>query len=75
MLYLTLYTHLHLIGFIKHKIATYTSLFGSGVITLITLLFIRVANQDALLGFRVQLPPFLLRHMHIRDATENSQVL
>ena len=45
-----------------------------GVITLITLLFVRVADQDTLLVFGVQLPPLLLRHMHIHDATGNPQV-
>ena len=61
-------------GLVEHNIATYASLFGSGVITLITLLFVRVADQDTLLGFRIQLPSLLLWHMHIRDAIENPQV-
>ena len=45
-----------------------------GVITLITLLFVRVADQDTLHGFGVHLPPLLLRHIRICDATKNPQV-
>ena len=32
-----------------------------------------VSNQDAFLGLRIQLPPFLLRYMHIRNAIEHPQ--
>ena len=65
---------LHDSGLVEHNMVTYASLFGLVVITLITLLFVRVIDQDTLLGFGVQLPPLLLRHMHICDATENHQV-
>ena len=61
-------------GLIKHNVAAHARLFGARVITLITLLLVRVADQNTLLGFRVQLPPLLLRYMHIRNVTENSQV-
>ena len=33
-----------------------------------------LSDQDALLGLCVQLPPFFLRYMHIRNATEHPQV-
>ena len=55
-------------GLIEHDIATYASLFGSGVITLITLPFVRIA-VITLLGFRKPFPPFLLWHMHICNGT------
>ena len=61
-------------GLVKHNIVAYASLFGSGDIKLITLLFVRLANQNTLLDFGIQLPPLLLQQMHIRDATENPQV-
>ena len=44
------------------------------VITFITLLLIRVAEENALLIFSVQLPPLLLRHMHIVNVVEHPQV-
>ena len=38
---------------VENDISTATCLFGSGVITFITLLLVRVADQDTLLGFSV----------------------
>ena len=58
----------------KHDIATHVRLFGARVIALITLRLVQVTDQDTFLGLCVQLPPFLLRYMHIRDATEHPQV-
>ena len=40
---------------------------------LITLMFIRVAHQDTLLGFGIDLPS-LLWHMYIGDVAEYHQV-
>ena len=59
---------------IEDNIAAHASLFGSGAITLTTLLFVRVVDQDTLLGFRIQLPPFLVSHMYIRNDTKNPQM-
>ena len=58
----------------KHIVTAHASLFGARVIELITLLLVRVADQDAFLGLSIQFPPFLLRYMHIHNATEYSQV-
>ena len=45
-------------GLIKHNVTAHARLFGVRVITLITLLLLRVADQDTFLGLSIQLPPF-----------------
>ena len=56
--------------FVKDNIAAYPHLLRPGVVVLVPLLLVRVANQDTFLGLGIQLPSSLIRHVHVCNIAE-----